>query len=97
MEQSFRFLSTSHLHRPNLSFHPRWTLGFEQTCRPSLGGMNSMEPAEAMDFQEDYLQIVMGFVGISDVHFVRVAVLNVGQDKCEIGVKVVQVITELAT
>lgn len=63
----------------------------------SRGGVYSVGPAEAMDFQEDYLKTVMGFVGISDVHFVRAEALNMGQDKREMAIKTAkQAIAQLA-
>jgi FMN-dependent NADH-azoreductase len=47
----------------------------------SRGGVYSNEQGRLMDFQEDYLKTVMGFVGIDDVHFVRAEAVNMGQDK----------------
>ncbi|KZE35091.1 FMN-dependent NADH-azoreductase [Crenobacter luteus] len=47
------------------------------------GGVYSTEQGRLMDFQEDYLKTVMGFLGISDVEFVRAEALNMGQDKRE--------------
>ena len=50
-----------------------------------------------MDFQEDYLKTVMGFVGISDVHFVRAEAVNMGQDKRETAIYAAkQAISQLA-
>jgi FMN-dependent NADH-azoreductase len=47
----------------------------------SRGGVYSNEQGRLMDFQEDYLKTVMGFVGIDDVHFIRAEAVNMGQDK----------------
>jgi FMN-dependent NADH-azoreductase len=34
-----------------------------------------------MDFQEDYLRTVLGFLGITDFEVVRAEALNMGDDK----------------
>ncbi|CAJ0789351.1 FMN-dependent NADH-azoreductase 1 [Ralstonia psammae] len=48
------------------------------------GGMYSAGPAAAMDFQEAYLRAVFGFLGITDVRFVRAERLSRGTDaRCE--------------
>ena len=47
----------------------------------SRGGVYSTEQGRVMDFQEDYLRTVMGFVGIQDVEVVRAEALNMGDDK----------------
>jgi FMN-dependent NADH-azoreductase len=47
----------------------------------SRGGVYSSDQGRAMDFQEDYLRTVMGFVGISDVEVVRAEAVNMGDDK----------------
>ncbi|MEF9403779.1 FMN-dependent NADH-azoreductase [Ralstonia solanacearum K60] len=44
------------------------------------GGMYSAGPAAAMDFQEAYLKTVFGFIGITDVQFVRAERLAMGPD-----------------
>jgi FMN-dependent NADH-azoreductase len=47
----------------------------------SRGGMYSVsEASRAMDFQEDYLRAVMGFVGITDVSIVRAEGVNMGAE-----------------
>ena len=46
----------------------------------SRGGMYSQGPAQAMDFQEPYLRQLLGFMGLSDVQFVRVERLGSGGD-----------------
>jgi FMN-dependent NADH-azoreductase len=63
----------------------------------SRGGVYSTEQAQLMDFQEDYLKTVMGFVGISDVNFVRAEAVNMGQDKRETAIYAAkQAISQLA-
>lgn len=47
----------------------------------SRGGVYSNEQGQAMDFQEDYLRTVMGFVGITDVQIIRAEAVNMGDDK----------------
>jgi len=44
------------------------------------GGMYSAGPATTMDYQEDYLKAVFGFLGITDVRFVRAEQLSRGAD-----------------
>ena len=46
------------------------------------GGIYSGEaPAAPFDFQEPYLRSVFGFIGITDVEFVRVEGVNLGPDQ----------------
>lgn len=47
----------------------------------SRGGVYSTEQGQLMDFQEDYLKTVMGFLGVNDVAFVRAEAVNMGEDK----------------
>lgn len=47
----------------------------------SRGGVYSTDQGRAMDFQEDYLRTVMGFVGITDIEIVRAEAVNMGEDK----------------
>jgi len=47
----------------------------------SRGGVYSTEQGQLMDFQEDYLRTVLGFLGISDIEFVRAEAVNMGEDK----------------
>jgi len=47
------------------------------------GGIYSEGPAKAMDFQEAYLRHVFGFIGITDVEFVRAEGLNLGSEQRE--------------
>ena len=50
------------------------------------GGVYSGEsPYRAMDFQEPYLRTILGFVGITDVTFVHVEGLNLGNEQAENG------------
>lgn len=48
------------------------------------GGSYSAGPATAMDFQEDYLKAVFGFIGITDVRFVRAENLSRGAEVREL-------------
>jgi len=43
-------------------------------------GIYSDGPMRAMDFQEPYLRAILGFIGITDVHVVRVEGLAFGQE-----------------
>jgi len=47
----------------------------------SRGGVYSTEQGQLMDFQEDYLRTVLGFLGITDVAFIRAEAVNMGEDK----------------
>ena len=47
----------------------------------SRGGVYSTEQGRLMDFQEDYLKTVLGFLGITDIEFVRAEAVNMGDDK----------------
>ena len=47
----------------------------------SRGGVYSTEQGRLMDFQEDYLKAVLGFLGITDVEIVRAETANMGEDK----------------
>ncbi len=46
----------------------------------SRGGKYSEGPAAAMDFQEPYLRTVLGFIGITDVEFIRAEGVAMGDD-----------------
>jgi len=46
----------------------------------SRGGMYSSGPAAVMDFQESYLRTIFGFIGITNVEFVRAEGLNMGDE-----------------
>jgi FMN-dependent NADH-azoreductase len=46
----------------------------------SRGGMYSEGPAQAIDFQEPYLRHLLGFIGITDVTFVRAEKIGYGPD-----------------
>lgn len=47
----------------------------------SRGGIYSEGPAEAMDFQEDYLRKVFGFFGVTDIEVVRAEGVNLGPEQ----------------
>lgn len=44
------------------------------------GGIYSSGPAAAMDHQESYLTAVFGFLGITDIEFIRAEGLNLGPE-----------------
>jgi len=44
------------------------------------GGVYSEGPAQQLDFQEPYLRAVLGFIGITHVHVVRVEGVAMGED-----------------
>lgn len=44
------------------------------------GGVYSNEQGQTMDFQEDYLRTVLGFLGISDVNFIRAEAVAMGAE-----------------
>jgi FMN-dependent NADH-azoreductase len=46
----------------------------------SRGGIYSSGPMAAMDFQEDYLRSVLGFIGLTDVSFVRAEGVMMGEE-----------------
>jgi FMN-dependent NADH-azoreductase len=46
----------------------------------SRGGLYSEGPAAALDFQEPYLRHLLGFVGLTDVTFVRAEKIGYGPD-----------------
>jgi FMN-dependent NADH-azoreductase len=46
----------------------------------SRGGIYSAGPAAGMDFQESYLRAVFGFLGITDLQFVRAEGVNVSAE-----------------
>lgn len=46
----------------------------------SRGGLYSEGPAQAIDFQEPYLRQLLGFVGLTDVTFVRAEKIGYGPD-----------------
>ncbi len=43
------------------------------------GGIYSQGPAQQLDFQESYLRAVLGFIGITNVHVVRVEGVGMGE------------------
>lgn len=46
----------------------------------SRGGVHSSEQGKLMDFQEDYLKSVLGFLGITEVEIIRAEGVNMGED-----------------
>jgi FMN-dependent NADH-azoreductase len=46
----------------------------------SRGGLYSEGPAQAIDFQEPYLRHLLGFIGITDVAFVRAEKIGYGPE-----------------
>lgn len=46
----------------------------------SRGGLYSAGPAQALDFQEPYLRQLLGFIGLTDVTFVRAEKIGYGPD-----------------
>ncbi|GFZ99493.1 FMN-dependent NADH-azoreductase [Dyella caseinilytica] len=46
----------------------------------SRGGVYSAGPATAMDFQETYLRTVLGFLGVTDVEFIRAEGVNLSAE-----------------
>jgi FMN-dependent NADH-azoreductase len=46
----------------------------------SRGGLYSEGPASAVDFQEPYLRHLLGFIGLTDVTFVRAEKIGYGPD-----------------
>lgn len=64
----------------------------------SRGGAYSAGPAAGMDFQEAYLRTVFGFIGISEVEFVRAEGLNIDAEQKAEALKLAQArIGSLAT
>ncbi|MFC3653817.1 FMN-dependent NADH-azoreductase [Dyella humi] len=46
----------------------------------SRGGVYTSGPAASFDFQENYLRAVLGFIGVTNVEFVRAEGLNLSAD-----------------
>lgn len=51
------------------------------------GGFYSEGPLQKMDFQESYLRAFFGFLGISDIHFIRAEGVSRGQQLRDQGVE----------
>lgn len=51
------------------------------------GGFYSEGPLQKMDFQESYLRAFFGFLGVSDVHFIRAEGVSKGQHVRDQGVE----------
>ena len=47
----------------------------------SRGGIYTSGPAALMDHQETYLRTVFGFIGVTDIEFIRVEGLSAGAEK----------------
>ena len=45
------------------------------------GGVHSSEQGSLMDFQEDFLVKVLGFLGVTDVEIIRAEAIGMGPDK----------------
>ena len=50
------------------------------------GGIYSDGPAKGMDFQEPYLQAMLGFLGLDDVTFIHVEGLKISPEAAEVGI-----------
>ena len=48
----------------------------------SRGGDYSSQESKGMDFQEPYLRAVFGFVGITDITFIKAEPLDMGAEMC---------------
>lgn len=49
----------------------------------SRGGLYTEGPLASLDFQEPYLRLLLGFIGISDVAFVQAERISLGPDARE--------------
>lgn len=52
----------------------------------SRGGVYSTGPAKAMDFHETYLRAVLGFIGLTDIHFIHSEGLAMGDEAANLAV-----------
>ena len=52
----------------------------------SRGGLYSEGPGKALDFQEPYLRALLGFMGVSDLTFVRAEKIGLGPDAREVSI-----------
>jgi FMN-dependent NADH-azoreductase len=60
---------------------PKGLVGGKQVIiASSRGGHYSSGPAAPMDFQESYLRAVFGFIGITELEFVRAEGLNISDE-----------------
>jgi FMN-dependent NADH-azoreductase len=75
-----------HIVRPGLTFSysekgPEGLLkGKKAVVVVARGGVYSEGPAQQLDFQESYLRAVLGFIGITNVHVVRVEGVAMGEE-----------------
>jgi FMN-dependent NADH-azoreductase len=53
----------------------------------SRGGLYSEGPAQAMDSQEPHLRTLLGFIGITDVTFIRAEKLALGNEARELSIQ----------
>jgi FMN-dependent NADH-azoreductase len=53
----------------------------------SRGGLYSEGPAVAVDFQEPYLRHLLGFIGLTDVTFVRAEKIGYGPESRDASLK----------
>jgi FMN-dependent NADH-azoreductase len=60
----------------------------------SRGGVYSVGPMQAMDFQEDYLRSVFSFIGLKDVSFVRAEGVAMGEEAAKAAIQAAE--TQLA-
>jgi len=73
-----------HVTRAGLTFNYKETgpVGMVQGKKvyvvTARGGVYSQGPAQSMDFQETYLRAVLGFIGLTDITFVRAEGLAMG-------------------
>ncbi|HEX4798436.1 MAG TPA: FMN-dependent NADH-azoreductase [Burkholderiales bacterium] len=74
-----------HVVRPGRAFYytekgPQGLLnGKKAVVVVARGGIYSEGPAQQLDFQESYLRAVLGFIGITNVHVVRVEGVGMGE------------------
>jgi FMN-dependent NADH-azoreductase len=75
-----------HIIRPRLTFSyteagPHGLLtGKTAIVVEARGGIYSEGPAKALDFQEPYLKQLLGFIGITDVTFIRAEKIGFGPE-----------------
>ncbi len=75
--------------RPGVTFRyteagPQGLLGGKKVIViESRGGLYSEGPAQAMDFQEPYLRLLLGFIGLTDVTFIHAEKIGFGPDARE--------------
>lgn len=81
-----------HVLRPRVTFAfseegPRGLLTDKRAIvLESRGGLYSEGPAKAIDFQEPYLRQLLGFIGITDVTFIRAEKIAFGPEAQELAI-----------